>query len=359
MNNFIAYRTWHARLAQWAPDRCPSRLRNMTLLIVGLMQAGQIHASAIVRTWPIRADVVSLTRRLGRFLANPAVHVRAWYRPVAEQLLAGCGPNEVRLIMDASKVGFHHQLLIVALAFHHRALPLAWCWVMGERGHSSVVTQLAVLSYVRGLMPAKARVLLVGDAEFCSVALIRQLRAWRWHFVLRQKGNHQVKPASQRTWRAFVDLVQRPGQQVWLPHAYLTLKWAERVNLLAYWASGEKEPWLLATNLPDTRLTRQAYARRMWIEEMFGDLKRHGFDLEATHLRHFLRLSRLTLAVALLYVWLVLTGRRVIKTGQRHLVDRRDRRDLSLFRIGWDYIRKRLSWHWPLPVSFSMLLSGS
>ena len=38
---------------------------------------------------------------------------------------------------------------------------------------------------------------------------------------------------------------------------------------------------------------------------MPGDMKRHGFGLEASHLRHFLRLSRLTLAVCLLYLWLV------------------------------------------------------
>lgn len=69
----------------------------------------------------------------------------------------------------------------------------------------------------------------------------------------------------------------------------------------------------------------------MWIEEMFGDLKTHGFDLEKTHLRHFMRLSRLTLAVALLYVWLVAFGSHIIKTSIRYLVDRADRRDLSIF----------------------------
>jgi hypothetical protein len=38
----------------------------------------------------------------------------------------------------------------------------------------------------------------------------------------------------------------------------------------------------------------------MWIEEMFGDLKIHDFNPESPLLRHFLRLSRWTLAVALL-----------------------------------------------------------
>jgi len=59
----------------------------------------------------------------------------------------------------------------------------------------------------------------------------------------------------------------------------------------------------LATDLSDPQAVLKAYQLRMWIEETFGDLKRNGFDLESTHLRNFLRLSRLTLAAVLLYVW--------------------------------------------------------
>ena len=75
------------------------------------------------------------------------------------------------------------------------------------------------------------------------------------------------------------------------------------VNLLIHWKVGEDEPWCLATNLSDRQMTLQAYAHRMWIEEMFGDMKSHGFELESTMLCHADRLSRLTLAVALLQVW--------------------------------------------------------
>jgi hypothetical protein len=90
----------------------------------------------------------------------------------------------------------------------------------------------------------------------------------------------------------------------------------------------------------------------MWIEEMFGDLKAHGFDLESTMLRHFTRLSRLTLAVAFLYVWLLSNGGKFIHAGLRHLVDRKDRRDLSLFQIGLRLLdRKLLN---SLPVSPSL-----
>jgi hypothetical protein len=42
-------------------------------------------------------------------------------------------------------------------------------------------------------------------------------------------------------------------------------------------------------------------------------MKKHGFDLESTMLHDFLKLSRLTLAVAFLYVWAISVGFRFIK----------------------------------------------
>jgi hypothetical protein len=64
------------------------------------------------------------------------------------------------------------------------------------------------------------------------------------------------------------------------------------------------------------------------------------------------RLSRLTLAVAFLYVWLLSVGTRTIRAGLRHLVDRKDRRDLSLFQIGWRFIDRKLLHSVPFSVSF-------
>jgi len=120
----------------------------------------------------------------------------------------------------------------------------------------------------------------------------------------------------------------------------LTIQFEHSCNFLAIWSKGEARPWLLATNLPSAYLTRLHYSRRMWIEEMFGDFKSNGFDLETTRLRHFQRLSRLTLIVALAYVWLVAFGSKGVKAGQRRLVDRNDRRDLSIFRIGLDLFNR-------------------
>jgi len=76
---------------------------------------------------------------------------------------------------------------------------------------------------------------------------------------------------------------------------------------------------------------------------MFGDLKENGFDLESTMLHHFIRLSRLTLAVAFLHVWMLSSGTKTIHAGLPHFVDCKDRRDLSIFQIGLRFIDRCLS----------------
>ena len=262
--------------------------------------------------------------------------MREWYEPIARQWLETQFHHlgEIRLVVDGTKIGFGHQLLIVCLPYRKRAIPIAWTWVKHVKGHSTASKQLALLSYVRSLLPAGVAVFLVGDCEFGSVAVLKQLDRWRWFYVLRQKADTCIWFNEQSDWKEFGSYIQKPGQSTWLGKGYLTAKEIYPVNLLVHWKIGEKSPWCLATNLPDSRMTLRFYNRRMWVEEMFGDMKKHGFDLESTMLRHFLRLSRLTLAVAILYVWLVSVGTRTIRSGQRHLVDRKDRRDLSIFQIG-------------------------
>jgi hypothetical protein len=339
------YDTWFNRVEQLRPGERVTRLRNLVWLIVGIYLSRSVHLSKVAGKIPGMATLLSKTRRMSRFLNNPAVDVREWYKPVARDLLAAMMETvgEVRLIADGTKVGFGHQLLMVSIAFRRRALPIAWTWVKKSRGHSSAAKQRALLAYVRGLLPAEAAVILVGDSEFGAVDVIRKIDVWRWAYVLRQKANHQVKLAGKSVWQRFGDLITKPGQSLWLGSGLLTAKHAYETNLLAHWKRGEKQPWLLATNLTTKREALKAYRRRMWIEEMFGDLKGHGFDLESTHLRHFLRLSRLTLAVALLYVWLVSVGVKATKDGQRRLVDRADRVDLCVFQIGLRFIEWRLN----------------
>lgn len=359
------YHTWFQWLRQLWPQAQIPRWRNAAWFMTSLQDSHSVQLQRIAGKIPGSAKLLSRVRRLERFLANPRLRVRSSYEPVARALIADLATTlgEIRLIADGTVVSSHHQLLLISVGYRRRAIPLAWTWISSAKGHSSAWKQRALLAYVHQLIPGGIPVLLLGDTEFEAISVQRQLRVWRWKYVLRQKPNNLVRASHHTAWQKFGCLVPRPGQSVWLAHGELTLKSAHATNLLAHWQVGEKDPWLLATNLPTPGETLRAYRRRMWTEELFGDLKGHGFDLASTHLQHFERLSRLTLLVALVYVWLLLAGARVIRRGERHWVDRHDRRDLSLFQIGWRLIERFLVNGDPLPLALKPLsilkVSGS
>jgi len=339
------YDTWMRRICELRPNQRITQGRNFVWLMIGIYQSHSVYLSKIAGKIPGSAKLVSTTRRLSRFLDNPAVNVREWYQPIALQWLQAQWQclGEIRLIVDGTKVGFGHQLLMVSLAYRKRAIPIAWTWVKHVRGHSTAHKQLALLNYVRTLLPVGAAVFLVGDCEFGSVEVLKWLDQWHWFYVLRQKSDTCLWLKQSSEWKPFDSSIQRAGQSFWLGQGYLTAKEIYSTNLLVHWQSGEKEPWCLATNLPDRTMALKYYRRRMWTEELHGDMKKHGFSLESTMLHDFLRLSRLTLAVAFLYVWLVSVGGSTIHQGLRHLVDRNDRRDLSIFQIGLRFIQRRLT----------------
>jgi hypothetical protein len=334
------YNTWMNKITQMLPNERITRRQNLASLLAGIFQSKSVHLSKVASKIPGTAMLVSITRRLDRFLESPAFRVRDWYEPIVKRLLAQRAGQEYRLIVDGSKVGFGHQFLVVTLAYRRRAIPLVWMWVRSSRGHSTSGRQLALLSYIYKLLPVDASVLLLGDSEFGAVEVLKQLDQWGWKYVLRQKGSHLVRENDQSPWISLGSLLAKAGQSLWLGQRQLTQLHAYSVNVLAHWKLGEKEPWLLATNLPSLCEALKAYERRMWIEEMFGDLKDNGFDLESTHLRSVFKLHRLTFAVVLLFLELVTSGSKIIKNGLRRLVDRHDRRDLSIFRIGL-YMRER------------------
>jgi len=347
------YRSLHEYLLQRIPDECDTRLTNLIFLMMGIFQSGSVQLNLVARKTPIRAQKLSIVKRLARFLDNPAVRVRAWYHPFAETVLrSAVNAGQVNLIIDASKVAFGFRLVMVSLAYRRRSLPIAWTWALGSRGHTTTAVQVKLLAYVVGLLPSGTRVTLVGDCEFGHPLLIENLRFWGWEYALRQAGDHLVMLRGSGTWERIDHLPLRRGQLIWMGRLLLTKASPYPTHLVLYWQPGEDKPWFLATNLLDGRATRRLYRRRMWIEEMFGDMKKHGFDLEASHLRHFLRLSRLTLAVCLLYLWLVALAEHVLTFGLTADVDRSDRQDLSIFRLGWDFLERRLALGDPIPSVF-------
>jgi hypothetical protein len=250
-------------------------LTNLIWLMMGMFQARSVQLNLAARKVPIRAKKLSIVRRFERFLKNEAVRVRAWYHPFASRLLqAAAVVGRVRLIVDASKVSHGHRLWMVSLAYQRRSLPIAWTWVRCSRGHSSTAKQVKLLEYVSRLLPPGVKVSLVGDCEFDHPLLIENLRFWGWDYALRQPGNHLVLPRGRKAWQRLDRLPLERGTSLWMGNVVLTQASPYPTHLVLHWQRGQQEPCFLATNLLCPQAALKLYRLRMWIEEMFGDLKK-------------------------------------------------------------------------------------
>lgn len=353
MNNLQLYHKMLKQICQWFPEERATRQRNGALLVIGLYLSGSVHLAHVVRRLPLSGQDLSLVNRLRRFLDNPRVDVWAWYRPVAALLLGRLAGQSVWLVIDGTKVGFGHHLLMVGVLYHGRTLPVAWSVHPGSRGCTKAAKQIALLERVLTVLPPTSPVLLLGDAEFGTVPLLRWLKGQHWDFVIRSKGCHMVSWPDQ-PWVKLAALALQPGETRCIGWVQFTHKHQMAdLWLVMHWAAGEDEPWYLLSTQPlSARRVINTYKRRMWIEEMFGDLKGHGFDLETTHLRDPDRISRLVWGVCMAFVWLIATGSWVVKRGLRRRVDCKSRRDKSYFRIGWDWVARCLRLDDPVPIRF-------
>ena len=353
MFNSQSYGKWQTMLKQLIPDQCESRLTNLVLLMVGIFASQSVYLSVLARKIPIRAKKLSLAKRFERFLDNEAVNVETWYHPWASWLIQSASAGgTVHLVIDSTKVSAYCRNVMVAVAYQRRTLPIMWDWVEHKRGHSTTHLQIALLKQVQSLIPPGVKVSLVGDGEFNHPLLIEELEYWNWDYALRQKCNTLIMQGYDGIWKRLDSFNLRRGQMLWLGKALLTKARPYPTHMVLYWKAGEKEPWYLATNQLSAQPAVRLYKRRMWIEEMFGDMKGHGFDLELSRLRTPQRLSRLTLVVCILYVWLVTTGEFVLTRGLQSEVDRNNRQDLSIFRLGWDWLERRFTFDDPIPILF-------
>ena len=238
------YHTWNMRIQQLQPTERKTRIQNFAWLIVGIHQSRSVYLSRIAGKVPGKAKLLSHVQRFSRLLANPAIDVRTWYEPIARSWLETQARHlqQIRLIIDGTKVGFTHQLLIVSLAYRKRAIPIAWKWVKHIKGHSTSEAQLALLEYVRSLLPTGIAILLVGDSEFGAVDVLQRVERWHWDYVLRQKGRTHICLYGQTEWRDFESWAEKPGRSVWLGRGWLTQTKIHPVNLLVHWKVGEEEP---------------------------------------------------------------------------------------------------------------------
>ncbi len=333
-----------------------TRIVNLAAVAVGILRSKSLQVGQIVTASPLEGNRDSLKKRVQRFLKNASVSVEEYYQPLAKRILRRlvAGGARLHLTLDRTEWG-DFNILYVCVGWRGRALPVLWG--MLTPGASSFAKQKELLEVVAAWLPARARVLLLGDREFGTGVLAQWALQQGWEICLRLRAHEYVCRAG----AAYFEMLPLvlPGERRFWPHVTFTQTHAVAgLNLAMYWAPTAAEPWYLITTEPTCKLACTSYAKRFRIEEMFKDFKNNGrgFGLELTGLRHADRLARLLLALALVYTWLLLWGAYVIATGQHKLVDNVCKPTLSVFQTGLRFVLRLwqrgqlVKFHWHLSM---------
>src|SRR3954462_2991187 len=188
------------------------------------------------------------------------------------------GRNRRAAELDPGPVQDRHQVLMLALRWGERALPLAWR-VEETDGAIGFDTQQALLEAVARWLPEEASVRLMGDRFYGTADLIGWCQGRGWDYRLRLKGNLAVFDATGKTTTG-----QCAKDRVYyLEDVELTARRA-RTHIGIIQDPGHAEPWIIAMSEKPGYLRTLEYSARWGIEPMFSDFKSRGFGIEDTQL---------------------------------------------------------------------------
>jgi hypothetical protein len=312
----------------------------LAMMIAGIVMSRKAQLSVMSSEIPTEIKEKSIEMRMRRWVKDK-LDVEAVYMPFARQILEALSHLPLVLVMDGSQAGRGCMVLMVGLLYQRRALPIAWLVYKGKKGHASAERHIQALEKIKPLLPEGSEVVLLGDAEYDTTEMLLWMeKNTAWKYVLRTSPQIYVQTSTES--QPLRDYSLQQGQLFSLQQVGFTQASTVILNAIGWWGSDYKEPIFLITNFEDAYEACRYYRRRFRIETFFSDQKSRGFHIHKSHLADPARLSRLLIAACLAYIWMIVQGLRVLAEGRLALIDRGDRRDKSLFRLGLDWLKYAL-----------------
>jgi hypothetical protein len=243
----------------------------------------------------------------------------------------------VRVVIDETTKADGTHVLVVGLAYRGLVVPLALrTWPQNvplpEGAYWDAVG--AALWAVHAALPPvlRAHVLVLADRGYGVPAFLDLLTALGWQWLVRVQGQTRLRfpdgterplralvPAPGTAWTGYTTPPASPASPA-SPAPLAVFKQAgwRSTQVVAVWATGQEEPWLLVTSLRATATRWRDYAGRWAIERLFLSWKSHGWDLEAGGVTAPARLARLLVGYCLATWWLLAAA---LPGAQAHLAD--------------------------------------
>ena len=359
-DNLRRYRAIREALTQCYPGEISGRmaqhLTTLAALISGIVGSRSSQMPTIATKIPDRAKPESRVKRLSRWLGNDEIKEEIYCLPYAEMLLTCLALETLVLVMDGSGVGRGCCALMIHVIYRGRALPLAWVVRQCPKGHCPESLHIELVELVRELIPEGSKVVFLGDGEFDGTDLQATMNNAGWWYACR------TAKSTVATWEEMtfhLDLLGssiKRGMLIELKEVQFTRDAYGPVMVLCCWAKGEVDPLYLVSNMSVAEEAIKYYKKRFRIETFFSDQKSRGFNIHKSHLEDCQRLSRLLIASCLAYIWIVYLGSLCKSEGWQDIIHRRNRCDLSLFRLELQLLEHFLNEGLPIPVQFHVTI---
>jgi hypothetical protein len=323
-------------------------LKTLAMMVTGVLLGPHVQLYAIAMCVPVAIKLPSLVRRFSGFVADSRVDVHTLFAPFVYAMQATLSADQVYLVIDCTKVGPKCRVLVIALVYHGTVLPIVWQTIKGKKGHVKGEFQKALLQKVYGYFDGYRQVIVLGDAEFSNETVMGWLAVQGWYFVFRFQSNYRVQTDLKADWLSAQSAYearqpQRGQVYYWQNVTFTELHQQPHLTMSIQWNENETDPLCLISNLSSAFQPHLLYDMRYWIETLFSNCKSRGFALGRCLMVTPAHIDRLLLAVAIATCVTLGLGTHLIVSNQTDQVDRADRRDLSLFQLGWRWLYRLLA----------------
>jgi hypothetical protein len=299
-------------LAEFLPHLRPAQRAGLALWVDGTVLAQSGCQSAVVTALEPLGHAPQATRQRlrewtydGPERAAPcatSLDVEGCFAPLLRWVLGWWAGEDLPLAIDATSLGKRWVVIAISVLYRGTAIPVAWHVKPGPGRGPWIAPVQALLAALATVVPATMRVLVMTDRGLWSPRLWRTIKDCGWHPVMRIRPDATFAPRGQPR-RPARTLVPGPGH-AWVGDgtAFKHRDVRRQGTLLVVWAEGQREPWLVLSDLPPTQVGVVWYGLRVWIELGFRVLKSFGWHWERTRRDDAVRVARhwLVLAVATL-----------------------------------------------------------
>jgi hypothetical protein len=215
--------------------------------------------------------------------------------------------TQLALASAATTVGQRFVVRAVSVVYRGCAIPVAWVVLPAGAKHAWRREWWRLLRRLRPAIPAGWTVIVLADRGLYAPWLFRRITRLGWQPCLRINTGGSFRPAGATCWRPLTSLAPRPGTS-WRGTGLAFTRNQVAGTWLARWEEGDKDPWLILTDLAPEASDAGWYGLRAWIAPGFKLTKRAGWQWHRTRLSHPDRAARLWLAVAVATLWLLSVG---------------------------------------------------